>query len=111
MIDKISIPWSLLRLEYGREIPLSTGDIVIVNHALKTRRIIKGSYVSPGDELFYTPLKPGDHYITEVSNMTIRYDFTEEQLADPRGSTYFYYKHLEKIGLVTIRPAIKLESK
>lgn len=43
MIDEINIPLSLLRLEYGREIPLSTGDIVHINHAIKTRRIIKGT--------------------------------------------------------------------
>lgn len=107
MVAEILVPVRLER-ELKTEVFLNTGEVVHLNYRINTKRFLDGRYVSSEDDLFRLPLKPGDHYITEVSNVAIRFTFTKEHLTDWRGRFYFYYKHLEKLRLVSISP-IKLE--
>lgn len=94
-------------LSRKREITLTTGEVVTVENVLKTTCIVNGRYVGADDELFYSQLKPGDVYRTEVSYVFISFNFTQVQLLDKRGPSY--YKHLEELGLVKIGPPLKVK--
>lgn len=104
MVAEIQLRCLLEPLRYSYLVFLCTGERVTIAHAFTTKRYLDGRYVYTSQKSFLSPLKPGDHYITEVPNVAIRFEFTKEHLTDPRGATYFYYKHLEKHGLVSIKP-------
>lgn len=87
---------------------LPTGEIVQIEQDFTTHRYLNRNYVSSCDhDLFDSPKKPGDFYVTSTSNLVVRFVVTQEHLNEPLGPIYFYYKHLEKVGLVSIRPRLK----
>lgn len=104
MISEIHLRCLLEPLGYNYHVYLCTGEQVTISYDFTTKRLVDGRFVNTLQHSLLSPLKPGDHYIIEVSNVAIRFDFTKEHLTDPLGSTYFYYKHLAKLGLVSIRP-------
>lgn len=109
MVDETYLSWPGFPSDCDHLIVLRTGEVVHNLPRLVVTWCVDGRWVRPNDDQFYKPLKPGDHYITEFSNLTIRFNVTEEILADQRGPNYFFYKDMEKLGLVSIHPAIKLE--
>lgn len=116
IVYEIMAPEIVLRLPLWIMVPkleiyLTTGELVEMPYSFRTKRLVNGRYVTFEDSLFCLPLKPGDYYITEVSNVEIRFYFMEEHLSDRRGQFYFYCKHLEKLGLVSISPGMKVVQK
>lgn len=111
MVTEIFLAVPVEPVETGQKILLTTGELVHTPYIFHTKRHLDGRYVSSEDDLFHLPLKPGDHYITEVHDVAIRFNITEEQLTDQRGPSYFYYEHLAKLGLVSISLGMKLEPK
>lgn len=106
MFNEFHLNWPGFPLEHEARIILRTGEVVTYLHSFEPTRWVKGHLANPGEELFYVPLKPGDQYIVPFSNLAIHFNFTKEHLADPRGSNYTYFKDLEKLGLVSIRPGL-----
>lgn len=44
-----------------REIKLKSGEVVTIDHVLKTTRFVNERYVGTENDLFYVRLKPGDY--------------------------------------------------